>query len=212
MPASVQRATAALVPYSMSSGWATTHRTLSTPSSSRAAAPTRSCRQPGRAAVSRMRDDARPPRSSPGIDEVDERPATHAGGSRGMRAHARHPALTPRPGATGGVARRRGDERRVRRPRLPAARAVLHRGGPVDLQPGGPPGRGRSDPLQRDQGADYPIFGDHLHPVVLALGLPWRLWGDPERCSSRRRSASGSPSRSSAGSRSSGWAGASGCS
>lgn len=34
-------------------------------------------------------------------------------------------------------------------------------------------------PYSEIKGADYPIFGDHLHPVVLALGLPWRLWGDP---------------------------------
>lgn len=34
-------------------------------------------------------------------------------------------------------------------------------------------------PYSEVKGADYPIFGDHLHPVVLVLGLPWRLWGDP---------------------------------
>lgn len=34
-------------------------------------------------------------------------------------------------------------------------------------------------PYSEMKGADYLIFGDHLHPVVLVLGIPWRLWGDP---------------------------------
>lgn len=34
-------------------------------------------------------------------------------------------------------------------------------------------------PYSEMKGADYLIFGDHLHPVVLLLGVPWRLWGDP---------------------------------
>lgn len=34
-------------------------------------------------------------------------------------------------------------------------------------------------PYSEMKGADYLIFGDHLHPVVLVLGIPWGLWGDP---------------------------------
>lgn len=34
-------------------------------------------------------------------------------------------------------------------------------------------------PLSEIKGEDYLIFGDHLHPVIVLLGLPWRLWPDP---------------------------------
>lgn len=34
-------------------------------------------------------------------------------------------------------------------------------------------------PYSPIKGADYVLWGDHLHPIIVVLALPWRLWGDP---------------------------------